>query len=193
MRKHRSCPACVPGKKAAHLCYSFPGGIMDLTKLSGQYIVRLLTEDDIPAVYTLCSTNPLYYQYFPEPLTEESIRADMHILPPHTPRNDKYYAGYFSTGRLIAVLDLICGYPDPATAFIGFFMTDRAIQHRGIGSRIITDLCSYLKEEGFLRIRLAFVSTNPQAAHFWHKNGFTDTGQVYEQEHYTLTAAERML
>ena len=57
----------------------------------------------------------------------------------------------------------------------------------------ISDLCAFLKEEGFLRVRLGYVSTNPQAAHFWHKNGFADTGQLYSSERYAVAAAERFL
>ena len=166
---------------------------MDISKVSAGCTVRLLTEDDIPAVYELCRKNTMYYQYCPPFVTAESIREDMNALPPHTLRKDKYYAGYFHKDRMIAVLDLICGYPDAGTAFIGFFMTDDSIQNKGIGSRIISDLCGFLKEEGFSRVRLGYVSANPQAAHFWHKNGFADTGQVYEREGYTVTAAERKL
>ena len=166
---------------------------MDIAKASSRYSVRLLTENDIPAVYALCRKNTLFYQHCPPFVSEENILGDMNALPPHTQRNDKYYTGYFREDRLTAVLDLISGYPDPRTAFISFFMTDVSIQNNGIGSQIISDLCAFLKEAGFSRVRLGYVSTNPQAAHFWHKNGFADTGQVYVQERYTVTAAERLL
>ena len=50
-----------------------------------------------------------------------------------------YYIGYFSNGQLIAVMDLIDGYPQRDIAFIGFFMTDAEVHNRGVGSAIIAD------------------------------------------------------
>lgn len=37
-------------------------------------------------------------------------------------------------------MDLILGYPEKNTAFIGLFMTDVRYQHRGVGSQIISGL-----------------------------------------------------
>ena len=51
-------------------------------------------------------------------------------------------------------------------------MTDVSVQKKGIGSEIITELSGYLKSVGFQSIRLAWVKGNPQAEHFWIKNGF---------------------
>ena len=57
---------------------------------------------------------------------------------------------------MIAVMDLIRAYPNENTAFIGFFMTDVSVQNTGIGSTIIDELCSYLTEIGFERVRLGW-------------------------------------
>ena len=43
------------------------------------------------------------------------------------------------------------------------------------------------------RARLGWVKGNPQAAHFWRKNGFTETGEAYDADAYTVMAAERRL
>lgn len=37
------------------------------------------------------------------------------------------------------------------------------------------------------------VKGNPQAEHFWRKNGFTATGVTYNTDHYTVVVAERKL
>ena len=82
---------------------------------------------------------------------------------------------------------------DEKTAFIGFFMTDISVQNAGIGSGIISELCSYLPKAGYTSIRLGWVKGNPQAEHFWHKNGFTETEVTYDTDRYTVVVASRDL
>ena len=106
---------------------------------------------------------------------------------------DKYYLGFYDGEKLIAVMDFIMAYPDELTAFIGFFMTDVSIQNTGTGSKIINDLCAYLFRIGMANVRLGWVKGNPQAEHFWHKNGFRETGVTYDTENYTVIVAQRGL
>lgn len=161
--------------------------------LSDRYRVRRLGRDDVPALLSLCGGNPMYYRYCPPEVTEQSILRDMEALPPGKQASGKYYLGYFDGDRLIAVLDLIASWPDESTAFIGFFMTDASVQNRGIGSGIIDDLCACLLEAGFSEVRLGWVKGNPQAARFWQKNGFAETGITYETDRYSVVAARRIL
>ena len=169
---------------------------MDVSRLSGRFFVQKLAEDDARTVYELCRKNPLYYRYCPPFVTEESILRDMRALPPRTAPSDKFYLGYYDGSRLIAVLDLILGYPAGEAAFIGFFMTDPAVQIQGIGSAIVGELCQALKKAGFAEVRLGWVKGNPQAEHFWRKNGFRETGITYEtgdEVPYTVTVARKSL
>ena len=161
--------------------------------LSGHFLLRRLGEDDVPAVLALCARNELYFRYFPPPATEESIRADMAALPPGKTAEEKYYLGYFSEKKLMAVLDLILRYPDEETAFIGFFMVERSAQRRGLGSSLIGELCAALRAEGFNRLRLAWVKDNPQAAHFWKKNGFNEVQTLQDAGGRTVVLAEKNL
>ena len=166
---------------------------MDIAKFSKRYHVRSLDQGDIDAIFALCSRNGLYYDHCPPFVSRESIGRDMRALPPGKTLADKYYLGYFDGEKLIAVMDFIASYPNAATAFIGFFMTDTSVQNTGIGSRIIDELCSYLPEIGFTGVRLGWVKGNPQAEHFWHKNGFTETGDTYNTDGYTVIIAEKAL
>ncbi len=166
---------------------------MDLTRLSDKYRVRRLTEEDRGDIYALLCKNTLYYRYCPPFVTEESVARDMSALPPGKTASDKYYVGYYAGEKLIAVLDLILRFPDDDTALIGFFMTDTAVQNTGVGSGIIDGLSAYLKRLGFTSVRLGWVKGNPQAAHFWKKNRFAETGETYETDRYTVVAAKRKL
>lgn len=166
---------------------------MEVSRFSNVYKVRRLCRRDTDKILSLCSGNALYYQYCPPFVTKQSIADDMRALPPKKSMDDKYYVGYFVNGTLIAVMDLIASYPDEHTAFIGFFMTDVSVQHTGVGSGIVNELCSYLKDAGFTSVRLGWVKGNPQAEGFWRKNGFSKTGKTYETGGYTVMLAQRNL
>ena len=162
-------------------------------RLSSEFQVRFLDKADIPDILALCRKNSLYYHYCPPAATEQSILQDMEALPPGRSREDKYYIGYFEKGHLMAVMDLITHYPEEGTAYIGFFMTEAARQHQGVGSGIIEELCEALREMGYKSIRLAWVQGNPQAAGFWRRNGFAETGAVHNMGAYTVVEARREL
>jgi ribosomal protein S18 acetylase RimI-like enzyme len=117
---------------------------------------------------------------------------DLHITPPGVDIADKYYVGFFNGEEMVAVLDLIDGYPEPAIGYIGFFMMNAALQGKQIGSAIIQDVCSYLKQIGKTAIRLGIAKDNPQANHFWKKNSFTVIKEV-ERDGWTILVAEKKL
>ena len=95
--------------------------------------------------------------------------------------------------RLIAVMDLIIGFPNKMTAFIGFFMIEADAQKNGLGSTLITELCNAMSGIGIKEVRLGWVKGNPQAEHFWKKNGFAETGATNETDKYTVVVARRGL
>lgn len=166
---------------------------MEIEQFSSKYNVQIITNEDVKSVYELCRKNELYYLYCPPFVTEYSIRQDMRALPPQKKMDDKYYIGFFDGEHLIAVMDFIDAYPDAKTAFIGFFMTDISIQQKGVGTEIISELCDYLHEQHYKKVKLGWVKGNPQSAGFWHKNGFMETGVSYDTNGYTVIVAQRIL
>lgn len=161
--------------------------------MSNEYEVRRLTDQDVDEVYKICNSNPLYYQYCPPSITIHAIEEDMKILPPGKHINDKHYIGYFQKGKLIAVMDLIDGYPEQNIAYIGFFMTDSAIQNNGIGTAVIHDLCKCLTAWGYHSVRLAWVKGNPQSEHFWTKNQFVPIMETRSSAADEVILAERRI
>ena len=169
------------------------GRRVDPARLSARYAVRRLGEGDIPALLALCEANPLYYSHCPPAPSAASLLADLAALPPRRTLNDKYYLGFFEGGRLAAVLDMIPGYPRPEIVFWGFFMLRAGLQGQGRGSALVSELCAALAELGFRAVRLGWVKTNPQAEHFWRKNGFREIGVSYDAGEYTVVVAQREL
>ena len=121
---------------------------LNIKEITGRYEIRYLKEDDIPAILSVCKGNPQFYLYTGAQCTKEQIKEDMKALPNGKEADDKYYFGFFQDGRLHAVMDLIDGYPDDATAFIGFFMLESACAGKGEGTRIVAELLEYLKQNG---------------------------------------------
>ena len=164
--------------------------------------IRRLNEHDLPIIYSLMKGNPLFYKYCGRECNETDILDDMKNLPPQKIMEDKYYVGFFEKNdtseiskekqTLVAVLDLIDGYPDEKTAFIGFFMLNNAFQGKGIGTQIISELSSYLKTYGFEKIRLGIDKSNPQSNAFWKKNAFSTIKEV-EFENGIIIVAQKVL
>lgn len=166
---------------------------MKIEDFSSDYKARALHKSDIDEIFSLCSSNSLFYQYHPPFVTKESILEDMQALPPNKAFDDKFYFGFFHNEKLVAIMDLILGYPNVQTAFIGLFMVDAEYQGKGVGSHIIEHCVSVIKQAGFDFVRLGIDKGNPQSKRFWNKNKFTITGEVREQEHRTILLMERAL
>lgn len=170
-------------------------GRLNVRKFSHSLNVRYITEADFPDIAALCAGNPLYYEKLGHPApAAKDIRADIEALPPGKGKRDKYYLGIFGLdGRLDAVLDLIAGYPERDTAWIGFFMVDAALQGRGLGSGMVSELLEALAAYGFRRVALGVVSGNPQAEAFWLKSGFTFYGESRTDRSPVIRTMERTL
>ena len=166
--------------------------MLDSSMLSKRYEVRRLDSADADDILRLCRENTLYYQYCGLEATKAAILNDLQLTPPGVERSDKYYVGFYRDGDLAAIMDLIDGYPSSDMAFIGFFMMNAALQGKGLGTGIVQDVCAYLKHSGKTSIRLAVAEDNPQANHFWKKNGFRIVDKA-PMDGWTALVAEKTL
>ena len=145
---------------------------MNIALLSKKYKVRKLDINDVDTIYDMSCKNEIFYKYHPPFVTKESIAEDMKALPPGKTYVDKYYIGFFESDSLVAIMDLILGYPTDETALIGLFMTNIHYQNQGVGSDIIRNVCNYLQQSGYKKVRIGVDKGNPQSNSFWQKNGF---------------------
>ncbi len=157
------------------------------------FSVYRLREMDIPELYRLCLSNPRYYSYLKCEPDLNTLRGELTALPPGKSLEDKYFVGIYEGKRMIAILDLITGYPDEKTAFIGWFMVDGELHGQGIGTRLVAELLGYLKANGFSSVRLGCIVENAEGRHFWEKNGFSYTGKQWTTEHYTVLVMQQEL
>lgn len=167
--------------------------IFDIENLSLDYTVKKFTEEDLPEIYSLCKKNQTYYKYMNMKPNYENLKEVITDLPINKTMEDKFFVGLYKENCLIAILDLILKYPDTDTAFIGWFMLNKDFQRKGIASKIITDLFLYLKECGFLNVRLGYIKENNESKRFWIRNGLIPTGLEIQEENYKIIVMERVL
>ena len=165
---------------------------LEIKELSKKYDVRRLTYDDVEMIYAFCQANTQYYECCEKEPTVELIESDLQITPPGISLQQKYYIGFFDNATLVAVMDLIIGYPDDDSAFIGFFMMNKKLQGLGLGSQIVNGVLAWLKEKEIGRCQLGIDKDNPQSNYFWRKNGFEIIREV-EQEQGTILVAEKKM
>ena len=166
--------------------------MIETARLSTRYDVRRLIESDVDEVFELCQGNTQFYQYCEANPTRDQVFNDMRITPPGITTSHKFYVGFYQQRTLVAIMDLIDGYPEPEIAYIGFFMMNIRYQGKQIGSSIIGEVAQYLKDAGKRAIRLAIDKANPQSTHFWKKNGFTVLREI-DRGNWTILEAEMTL
>ena len=166
--------------------------MFDISRLSSRYAVRLLRDSDADSILDLCLQNTQYYQYCGKQPSKELVLNDLHITPPGIERSSKYYVGFYDNTVLVAIMDLINGYPSGDSGYIGFFMMNKQLQGNQIGTGIIQEVCQYLKEAGITTVLLGIDKGNPQSNHFWKKNGFLVIKEV-EQDEGTVLVAKKAL
>jgi len=167
-------------------------GKIEISKLSKRHEVRKLDLKDVETIYTFCKSNVQYYEYCGKDISPELIEEDLKVVPPGIPVEQKYYIGFFEKNMLVAVMDLIDGYPNSNSVFIGFFMMKRELQGVGTGSLIIIEALNYLKKLGFEVCRLGIDKANPQSNYFWKKNGFEVIREVAQKESVILVAEKQL-
>ncbi len=166
--------------------------MIDISRLSSRFDIRMLDEGDADLVLSLCLDNPQFYRCCEAEPTREQVLSDMRLLPQGAAPEDKYYFGCFRNGELEAVVDIVDGYPEPGIAFIGFFMVKKELQGQGLGTSLIREAEAYLRSVGKTAVRLAINKGNTQAERFWEKNGFAVIKEV-DRSGYAVLVAEKTL
>ena len=165
---------------------------LDIATLSTQFGVRRITESDISAVYRLAKSNRRYYRYLGRIPTRESLTEIISEVPEGVSRSCKHFVGFYNEDDvLVAVMDLITGYPEADDAFIGWLMVDGEMQGRGIGSGIFADVRAAMKAVGYDYMALAVVKENEEALKFWKDQGFKVKKESVSTDGYEVYVMDR--
>jgi ribosomal protein S18 acetylase RimI-like enzyme len=158
----------------------------DLYNCFKNYEIIKIDDSNILDVFKLCKNNKKYYEYLQEQPTIDGVKSIITELPPNTSLENKYFVGIYKNKKMVAILDLIDGYPTKDNAFIGLFMMNKDLQCKGIGKKIIIELLDFLKSKKYVSCELGVIETNVEAVSFWSKLGFEKTGKVYTHEKYKV-------
>lgn len=178
----------------------------NIETLSSEYTVRNITEAEISDVYRLCKGNRRYYEILGEEPSIKELTDVITEMPGGTGPENKHFVGFYKDtetitdesgnvskvgGQLIAILDLITGYPEKDDAFIGWFMVDAEIQNQGIGSRLFADIRAAMKGLGFDYLSLGCFKENIEALAFWESQGFRKSEREAESHGLEIYVLER--
>lgn len=145
-------------------------------KYANQYTITPISEENIDSVFPVLESNEYFYSRTQlHPVTKEELAADIYALPPNTNLSQKHFIAFFEKDSTdcFAVLDIVEGYPDPETVYIGFFMLRASVQNKGLGESIMRTLCALAVKNGFLKIKLGCYEKNEIGYKFWLRLGFS--------------------
>lgn len=143
--------------------------------------IDIYSEQKLQEVF---NRSPRYFKYVEgvNNVPKEAARETIEAIPLNIPRSNKYVFLIKANQEYIGAVDLIDGYPENDTAFIGLLIIVENQQAKGMGMKVYDKLEGFIKEQlKSSKVMLAIVETNPVEG-FWKKMGFEKIGQkkVYE-------------
>ncbi|CAN5249709.1 hypothetical protein BH09ACT1_BH09ACT1_22110 [soil metagenome] len=162
--------------------------------------VRDLQHDDVDTLQTLIESVPAYSEnitgYRPGP--SDALSALVSVPPDFDPAA-KLSVGLWDGDELVAFADVLLGYPDPATAYIGLLIVRGDRQREGLGRELNDAILQRIgRDSAAQRVRLGVVKTNDEvAAPFWTALGYKPTGETkpyrYDKLRSTVAIWERQV
>lgn len=158
--------------------------------------LREIAAADVDAVQELIESDAGYTEritgYPPGPADAQSL---LMMRPEGLAEDQKVVLGGYVTERLVTLLDVLRGYPNERTAFIGLLQVHKDHQGRGTGSAAYRAVERYVEETWpeVTTMRLAVVDTNAAYARaFWEKQGFEATGEAKPYKYDKLESISRL-
>lgn len=132
-------------------------------------VLRRATADDADAIQAVLAADPVRW----EAIEGAPLRPDeaAHLLaerPPGVPPERKHV--YVADEA--CVIDLVEGFPEPATWYLGLIFVTPAARGRGLGTRVLEAMFDHVRAAGGLAVRLAVVTSNAGARRLYERLGF---------------------
>ena len=167
---------------------------LDLATLSTTYEPRAITDDNLGDVFWLMRSNRRFYRELGERVAPGPLTTIVGKTPDGVDEGSRHFVGFYGEDRgLIAVMDLICGYPDANTVLIDWFMVAADMQGQGVGSSIFADVRSTLAAQGYTNVRLTIPERAEGGIAFWQEQGFELTGERLEEGRHPAVAMARSI
>ena len=148
--------------------------LSELKKQLCEYEVRAITMQNFEQVFEVYGTNQDFFLLVRgEKATMENSIYDIDAIPPNCVIEQKIYISIWEDGKVIAVLDLIEGYPEQTSCWIGLLLVHGDSQGKKIGSKIVHAILNAAKASGYQSVQLGVIENNVKGIDFWQKHGFT--------------------
>ena len=158
--------------------------------------LRVIGPGDVDAVQELIEADPGYTEritgYPPGAADAQSL---LMMRPEGLVEEAKVVLGAFDGEQLVAVVDLLRGFPKDGTAFIGLLQVHAGQQGRGYGGSAYGLVQRYVERTWpeVRTMRLAVVDTNAEVATgFWERQGFKATGEARPYRYDKLESTARL-
>ncbi len=125
--------------------------------------------EEIEPLLSVCAP---WFEQIGQPADVEALFRDR---PPGPCR--KEVLGIWERG-LAGVVDLLHGYPDPRTWFIGLLVLSPDRRGQGLGVRVEQQLVTEARVSGVQRMRLGVQFNNTAGRRFWERCGYTVLGEA---------------
>jgi GNAT superfamily N-acetyltransferase len=133
------------------------------------HTVRKVTAADAPAMQALFARDLDYWLHVEgAPLRPDEALLSFDDRPPSVPIDRKHV---FLIDD-VALLDMLEGYPDEHTWFLGLIFLAPEVRGRGLGTRLIEAVCDHARARGARALRLAVAHVHPEARRLYDRLGF---------------------
>ena len=165
-------------------------GELDVEALSTELDARELAGSDLTDVLMLMRSNRQYYRRLNERPNKARLTAMISELPEGA--QSAHLIGFYDELEgLVAVMDLVCGTPNAASALIRWFMVAADKQHQGVGSSLFADVRAALSAQGYTHLELQIPEAAEEACAFWDAQGFSATGKRDDSGRYPVITLAR--
>ena len=151
-------------------------------------LIRLIGEDDLPDALMVYRQSQDFLALGPQPIASEAmVKQDIDI----SHHKGGLFCGIFHPDcGLIGVIDFIPNNFEGRfhQASIALFMIAAPYRRRGIGQQVLAQIHHEILKDPQVDIIITAVQVNnPQALHFWQKNGYQIAGGLEAQPDTTVT------
>ena len=110
-----------------------------------------------------------------QPFPANAAELEFEDLPPGFAKESKrIFAIEQSNGRVVGLIDGLCGYPNPAVWFIGLMLLVPEARSTGLGSLALAAVERFARSEDTCNeMELAVLKANSPGMRFWERNGFS--------------------
>jgi GNAT superfamily N-acetyltransferase len=133
-------------------------------------------EDAVTAFCRQCSV--FFTLVAGESNARHTARHLLESRPESVDPTHKYVIGFERAGTLIAIADLLEGYPDATDWYVGLLLLAPDERGRGLGTLLWSAVEQWIRAQGGRHARLIVQEQNPDGAQFWRAIGFTANGTV---------------